>query len=43
MADPAASTWENLWAYRGIYNAAKHNFTHEPGTHLFSVQDAVFA
>ena len=36
-------TWEQLWTYRGIYNADKHDFTHQMGTHLFSVQDAVLA
>lgn len=36
-------TWDQLWRYRGIYNAAKHQFDHALGTHLFSVQDAVIA
>jgi len=36
-------TWSQLWRYRGIYNAAKHQFDHALGTHLFSVQDAVLA
>jgi len=36
-------TWDQLWRYRSIYNAAKHQFDHPIGTHLFSVQDAVFA
>jgi hypothetical protein len=39
--DPA--TWDLLWHYRGVYNAAKHQFNHPVGTHLFSVRDAVLA
>jgi hypothetical protein len=36
-------TWDQLWRYRVIYNAAKHQFDQPLGTHLFSVQDAVLA
>jgi len=36
-------TWSQLWRYRSIYNAAKHQFDHPLGAHLFSVQDAVLA
>lgn len=36
-------TWGHLWSYRLIYNAAKHDFSHPMGTHLFSVRDAVLA
>lgn len=37
------TTWEQLWTYRAIYNASKHEFTHDLGTHLFSIQDAIVA
>jgi hypothetical protein len=36
-------TWSQLWRYRGVYNAAKHQFGHPIGTHLFSIEDAVLA
>ena len=36
-------TWSQLWRYRGINNAAKHEYNHPLGTHLFSVRDAVLA
>jgi len=37
------ATWEQLRRYGQIYNEAKHTFDHEPGSHLFSLQDAVLA
>jgi len=37
------ATWGQLWNYRAIYNASKHEFAHTLGTHLFLVQDAIVA
>jgi len=36
-------TWEQIKRYTRIYNSAKHDFSHEKDTHMFSVQDALLA
>jgi hypothetical protein len=36
-------TWRQIAMYTHIYNDAKHNFSHDKDTHMFSVEDAVLA
>ena len=38
-----ANTWNQIKRYTGIYNSAKHDFSHEKDTHMFSVEDALLA
>ena len=39
----ATQTFEHLHRFGTIYNSAKHDFSHPPGTHRFSIPDAVLA
>lgn len=34
-------TWKQIDIFTKVYNDAKHNFSHEKDTHMFSVEDAV--
>jgi hypothetical protein len=36
-------TWDQIDRYTRIYNDAKHSFTHDKDTHMFSVGDAILA
>jgi len=36
-------TWKQIDTYTRVYNDAKHNFSHEKDTHMFSVEDALLA
>ena len=36
-------TWNQIDTFTHVYNDAKHNFSHEKDTHMFSVEDAVLA
>jgi hypothetical protein len=36
-------TWKQLDTFTHVYNDAKHNFSHEKDTHMFSVEDAVLS
>lgn len=36
-------TWKWIDTFTHVYNDAKHNFSHEKDTHMFSVEDAVLA
>jgi len=38
-----AETWKHIDTFTHIYNDAKHNFSHEKDTHMFSVEDAALA
>lgn len=35
--------WRQLDTFTRVYNDAKHNFSHEKDTHMFSVEDAVLS
>lgn len=35
--------WEQIDTFTHVYNHAKHNFSHEKDTHMFSVEDAVLS
>lgn len=36
-------TWKQLDTFTHVYNDAKHNFSHEKDTHMFSVEDATLS
>jgi hypothetical protein len=36
-------TWRLLDAFTHVYNDAKHNFSHEKDSHMFSVEDAILS
>lgn len=36
-------TWMQIEKFTQIYNDAKHNFSHDKDTHMFSVEDALMA
>jgi hypothetical protein len=36
-------TWRQIDTYTGIYNDAKHNFSHDKDTHMFSVEDPLLS
>jgi hypothetical protein len=38
-----ATTWKQIEAFTHIYNDAKHNFSQDKDTHLFSIEDAILA
>lgn len=38
-----SETWKQLNTFTHVYNDAKHNFSHEKDTHMFSVEDAILS
>jgi hypothetical protein len=36
-------TWQQIDTFTHIYNDAKHNFSHEKDTHMFSIEDALLS